>query len=273
MILKNIAALHAKFWGTRATQNRIISKVWTHGSYWIGGKEMRNISIEEAWHRAEKKLPELKLQSYRSLLQYLIENEEFLSDSCDHFQPKTLVHGDYKITNLFVDKEKSRVFTIDWQWLGGGSCAVDVAYFIYTSMESGSIDDSQTISSMAARSHQFHSKSEYELMRAYFDQLTSELFKAGVSANFEFNTFQQQYMVCVLYFLVFCLKNKYSEMTISDFQDYDDKRQDGLHLRSIRHASRLLTRAYEFSKHIDKESLKSHINFRRSLSMSTDKLQ
>jgi thiamine kinase-like enzyme len=30
--------------------------------------------------------------------------------------------------------QKRRVITIDWQWMGGGCCATDVAYFIYTSV-------------------------------------------------------------------------------------------------------------------------------------------
>lgn len=44
-----------------------------------------------------------------------------------------MVHGDYKISNLFVNVDKSKSYTIDWQWMGGGCPATDVAYFIYTS--------------------------------------------------------------------------------------------------------------------------------------------
>lgn len=36
--------------------------------------------------------------------------------------PKTLVHGDYKVSNVFIDKRTNdhEVYAIDWQWFGAG---------------------------------------------------------------------------------------------------------------------------------------------------------
>jgi aminoglycoside phosphotransferase (APT) family kinase protein len=45
--------------------------------------------------------------------------------------PRALLHGDFKLSNVFVGARNGRVFAIDWQWLGGGCPAADLAYFVY----------------------------------------------------------------------------------------------------------------------------------------------
>lgn len=47
-----------------------------------------------------------------------------------------LLHGDYRLDNLLFDPELTRVSVVDWQTLGVGLPARDVAYFTATSLDS-----------------------------------------------------------------------------------------------------------------------------------------
>lgn len=250
-IIENIAILHAKFWNLDLRKHRLNGKVWSHGGYWFGGKEIRNIAIEDAWNKSNANLPELELAKYGELLEFLVTHENLIISAVHEFSPVTLIHGDYKITNLFVDKSNDSIYTIDWQWLGAGVGATDVAYFIYTSMREDALSSMDVVEDSSH--YQYHRKSEFDLLNIYFKKLNSLLVNQNVSENnlLEFRVFEQQYILNVIYFFIFCIKNKYSTMNKQNFQKNSDEKQDGLHLRSINHAKRLLNRAYYFSKNID----------------------
>ena len=47
-----------------------------------------------------------------------------------------LLHGDYRLDNLLFDPERTRVSVVDWQTLGVGLPARDLAYFTATSLDS-----------------------------------------------------------------------------------------------------------------------------------------
>ena len=47
-----------------------------------------------------------------------------------------LLHGDYRLDNLLFDPGRSRVSVVDWQTLGVGLPARDLAYFTATSLDS-----------------------------------------------------------------------------------------------------------------------------------------
>ncbi|OBG76267.1 MULTISPECIES: phosphotransferase family protein [unclassified Mycobacterium] len=48
-----------------------------------------------------------------------------------------LLHGDYRLDNLLFDPQRTRVSVVDWQTLGVGLPARDLAYFTATSLDSG----------------------------------------------------------------------------------------------------------------------------------------
>ena len=48
-----------------------------------------------------------------------------------------LLHGDYRLDEMLFDRDKSRVGVVDWQTLGLGLPARDLAYFTATSLKSG----------------------------------------------------------------------------------------------------------------------------------------
>ncbi|WP_299556991.1 aminoglycoside phosphotransferase family protein [uncultured Mycolicibacterium sp.] len=45
-----------------------------------------------------------------------------------------LMHGDYRLDNLLFDPDRTRVTVVDWQTMGAGLAARDLAYFIGTSL-------------------------------------------------------------------------------------------------------------------------------------------
>jgi hypothetical protein len=157
-----------------------------------------------------------------------------------------------------------RLYTIDWQWLGLGVGAVDVAYFVYTSLCDGAIDDSRTAYEQEPH-YGYHSVQELQLLHHYFRTLSHRLLTQSTddyrreSSLLEFRTFEQQYVTNVLYFFIFCVKNKFSSMTAADFERYAADAQDGRHLRSLTQARRLLERSACFAKHLNHELLRLHV--------------
>ncbi|CPR10097.1 phosphotransferase enzyme family protein [Mycobacterium bohemicum DSM 44277] len=47
-----------------------------------------------------------------------------------------LLHGDYRLDNMLFDPDRTRVSVVDWQTLGVGLPARDLAYFTATSLDS-----------------------------------------------------------------------------------------------------------------------------------------
>lgn len=46
-----------------------------------------------------------------------------------------LLHGDYRLDNMLFDPDRTRVTVVDWQTLGSGLPARDLAYFTATSLD------------------------------------------------------------------------------------------------------------------------------------------
>jgi hypothetical protein len=59
--------------------------------------------------------------------------EPWLRAEVDRF---ALLHGDYRLDNLLFDPDRTRVTVVDWQTLGVGLPARDLAYFTATSLNS-----------------------------------------------------------------------------------------------------------------------------------------
>eukprot|EP01121_Diplochlamys_sp_Union-15-3_P017491 TRINITY_DN6164_c0_g2_i3.p1 TRINITY_DN6164_c0_g2~~TRINITY_DN6164_c0_g2_i3.p1 ORF type:complete len:380 (+),score=39.59 TRINITY_DN6164_c0_g2_i3:175-1314(+) len=255
-ILGNVAKLHAKFWNK--TQS-ITKSVWSHGGYWLGPKEMPyKMSVDKAYNQMAVSFSDLtgdfdwNDRRLKSLGEKLEKLASFITYHVHHSKPKTVIHGDYKISNLFVDDADSSVYTIDWQWCGLGLGATDVAYFLYTSVEKGVIQDpsSQSLETVNGSSYSYYGKRELQLLKIYH----SALIKCGVT-DYPFDLFEQHYLINVLYFCMFCIRQKYSTMTLKDVKRYHDKKMDGLHLRSIDHIKQMLLRSAVLVDHVDKATL------------------
>ena len=61
-----------------------------------------------------------------------------------------LMHGDYRLDNMLFDPDRTRVTVVDWQTLGVGLPARDLAYFTGTSLLPGLRVGSSTRTSSSA---------------------------------------------------------------------------------------------------------------------------
>jgi hypothetical protein len=244
LLMENLAVLHAEFWKApffhEPAAESIKPSIWTFGGYWFGNKEMpHGKSLKACWDKMLASFPEQKLdvvagESFGANMDAVVEQ---LTTAVHKLTPRTMVHGDYKISNLFVNVQKPKSYTIDWQWMGGGCPATDVAYFIYTST------DIPLLKEPIVHPKYPFGKSELDLLKCYHDSLV----RRGIK-KYSFDDFAQQYMLNVMFFAVFCMRAKYSNMDPEEVLRYKRHREDGLHLRSFEHMKFLLAQASKMEK-------------------------
>jgi len=261
-ILKNVANFHSFYWNKPFFSKERTKFIWEYGGYWLGQKEMDfTLSITKSWANSLDNIGSLLSEEVYSIVKDLgkrLEDEsEFITHCVHNTQPRMLIHGDYKISNLFFDPDQHRVYTIDWQWLGKGNGATDISYYIYTSIP---IFYKKENSSNAAEEYlqiyPYYNSIEMELILSYW----TTLIKNGIDQKeYPFEVFEQQYIVNVLYFTIYCIRHKYSWMKLEDIEKYKEDVVDGLHLRSIEHIEQLLVRCCTFLDNLNRDLLNRNI--------------
>ncbi|PRP85203.1 hormonally up-regulated neu tumor-associated kinase-like [Planoprotostelium fungivorum] len=230
-IIVDLAIFHSQHWSRPTPPDG--TKFWNIGGYWTGTKtEANKEEFMEAWCKAVVNFrKELNItEELETLGERLNERLSSLSKQFDRMEPKTLVHGDYKISNLFVPPEGG-VYAIDWQWFGMGPGALDVSYFIATSLSP----------SLLHRDEHF--------LFLYFETLRENV----ELKDFTMEQLRRQYRLCWLDFFVYTVVAKWSRMTPDDVETYRRGKKDGLHLRSYAHMIKMLHDANRFLKELDKE--------------------
>jgi len=103
--------------------------------------------------------------------------------------------------------------------------------------------------------YQYFSKVELDLMLTYWNTLIYN----GVDKNeYPFELFEQQYITNIIYFTIFCIRQKYSVMTPEDIEKFKSRNIDGLHLRSRSHIEQLLDRCNTLIDVLNIQILKSY---------------
>ena len=102
--LRWLANLHARFMGMKP------EGLWQTGSYW----------------HFETRPDELAAMAEGDLKNYAVAIDQRLTN-CNY---QTLVHGDAKVDNFCFSSDGLAVAAVDFQYVGGGCCMKDVAYFI-----------------------------------------------------------------------------------------------------------------------------------------------
>jgi hypothetical protein len=234
LALRNLARLHASFWNSPMLPKL---NIWDLGGYWIGHKEgaLEKKNIKVAWTRTlvnlrdVLSLADIDSSTLNELGTKLEQHLTFITSATTQ-NLRTLIHGDYKISNLFIDPTLSRVSTIDWQWVGRGCNATEVMYFLHTSIH---IDDLK------------NDTTRKELLEYYYHSLQE--FGIG-AAEYPFDMFLKEYELSLLDFFVFVVTSKWAHMGPREVEKYAEKRKDGLHLRSLQHIEWLIRQTICFSK-------------------------
>ena len=229
LILSSLAEFHADNRGKK--MKTFGGDGWKVAGYWTGNKrEAVKSNVDSAWERVMLNFPDMHFKErypclgglMKDKLSYIEEEFQTLSDK----KYRTLCHGDFKISNLFVrsptkEKPDGKVYVIDFQWFGYGNGLVDAVYFLYTSLRA---EDLKCIP---------------ELLEHYYQALIGH----GVS-DYAREDFIHHADVVFVDFALYVVCSKWSVMTLSDIKQYEQKVKDGLHLRSIPHMELILKDAH-----------------------------
>lgn len=127
---KELASHHAWYW----QDQEIIDADWTFRTCDPPNPQALPPTLRESWPLIEGEfahlLPGPMLDAARRMPDACVELLERLSEP-----PLTLLHGDYRLDNLFFDPgAEDPVVAIDWQICGLGRAPYDIAYFMSQSL-------------------------------------------------------------------------------------------------------------------------------------------
>lgn len=123
LALRTLAGIHATFWNAKELESR----------WWISGVDVAVRSTQNYYVRA---LPAFLEKQAGSLSEETTQHLEWLREHGETLMrqiagpPFSLIHGDYRLDNLFFDRERGEIIVADWQSPLHGLPAMDVAYFV-----------------------------------------------------------------------------------------------------------------------------------------------
>jgi hypothetical protein len=176
---KEIAAHHAWYW----QDQEIIDADWTFRTCDPPNPQALPPTLRQSWPLIESEfahlLPGPLLDAARRMPDVCVDLLERLSEP-----PLSLLHGDYRLDNLFFDPgEADPVVAVDWQICGLGRSAYDIAYFM-----------SQSVTPEDRKA------ADESVLRAYHDAL-----RAGGVEDYSFEQCWEDYRLAILFCSVYPL--------------------------------------------------------------------
>lgn len=179
--LQWLARFHAVFWNDHSSWRE---RLWARGGFWTPGKDSTADGVAGQWIATVRWLDSKHSHVVTPSIKTLGTRIQRASAAiCDHLDDQakgpqsTLIHGDYKAANLFVNEAADSVAVVDFQYAGAGLGAEDVAYLLFPDALGDLLDD------------------EDALLHAYHDELIEQLIlqlKGGPS-SLPCSVFRQQY--------------------------------------------------------------------------------
>lgn len=136
LLITHLAALHAHFWDDPELQNpalglssledflTVLAPARVQAEIQAGRAHPVMELAARGWSMFETSAPSDVVETIHSFQKH----PERLRDKLVHL-PKTLVHGDYKLPNLGLDR-RQRAIVLDWQDATAGFGALDLGYFL-----------------------------------------------------------------------------------------------------------------------------------------------
>ena len=242
IILQRLASFHSWFWD-HPDLNRYT--IWDYGGYYTADKRIQfKNQVRSHWETVIKTFTQQGIMDFdeklTSLGSRLYDNREALYSMYSKSAATTLVHGDFKISNLFVNQTRhssprsrnynqnnheSSVYVIDWQWVGKGSPALDLSYYLATSISADLLN--------------FSNLEKYVL---YYHSILSS---NGVQ-NYPYDRMWREFRLCFVDFIVYVICCKWSSMGLKEFASNQEGLKDGLHIRSLNHVKALVLLVDQF---------------------------
>ena len=114
LCVKRLAKWHATNWGKTPSKHEVLT--WNIGGYWTADKRLAaKKEVREGWHDTKVNFPNLDLEKhYPNLGKRLYQVLQWLPEKIHDIKKKhkTFIHGDFKISNLFLDNGRPRYGTI-----------------------------------------------------------------------------------------------------------------------------------------------------------------
>ena len=273
--LQHLAQFHASHWGDGPG---LAFTGWDEAGYWTGNKrEATKNRVAEAWHACWTNFPALGLRARFPLLgQQLLARLDYVRAEFDKAEAppyRTLCHGDFKISNLFIGNLASALLR---QASAGFATFQQSSYSDFSGVRHGDgsttevSDDPDTPGQDPV---DFESRDVYAIDWQWFglgncaidvasfllttptaqtlpkmDQLLETYHRAllqhlPAQYAYPFPLFRHHFDVAVVDFCTYCITAKWSAMTPEDFENNARKVHDGLHLRSFPHMGVIIHRA------------------------------
>ena len=176
---KELAGHHAWWWN----DTEIIDADWTVRTCDPPNPQALPPTLRQSWPLIESEfahlLPGPLLEAARRMPDVCVELLERLSEP-----PMTLLHGDYRLDNLFFDAgDEDPVVAVDWQICGLGRAPYDIAYFMSQSL-----------------TPEDRKAADEQVVRAYHDAL-----RAGGVEDYSFEQCWDDYRLGILFCSVYPL--------------------------------------------------------------------
>ncbi|VEG56029.1 aminoglycoside phosphotransferase [Mycolicibacterium aurum] len=130
LAVEALAGLHGPSWGERRFFD-LASIVMPKPGDEAAAKGMGEVSVMAADITLDKLGASVSEEDRDTLLTSMSLVTPWLLAEPDRF---SLMHGDYRLDNLLYDPDRTRVTVVDWQTIGIGLPARDLAYFTATSL-------------------------------------------------------------------------------------------------------------------------------------------
>ncbi len=126
-VLEQAAALHAPLWGNGSLEGYD----FLNGA--AGSQPLETALIEALWHQFVARYSQRLPRNIVAVGETLVAGWSSYAQA--YSGPKTLTHGDFRLDNLLFDQHAGgvAVTVVDWQTVGVGCAAQDVAYFLGSS--------------------------------------------------------------------------------------------------------------------------------------------
>ena len=168
-------------------------------------------------------------QRYESLGRRLGPHLEKIRKAVKAIPVRTMIHGDFKVTNVFVEPDRAdaqgEVWAIDWQWYGAGNPAADSVFFLLTSLRA------DLLTTTTVR----------EMLRLEYHAI---LIREGIT-EYDFETMWTEWMWFAVDFLLYTVSCKWHGMTHAEVLANRAGGRDGLHLRSPQQIMQIITLIWE----------------------------
>ncbi len=144
IVLANLARSQAVFW-----ESPRIKTHWLMPGFEFNKKN--NLIFNKSLARFQERYGDSVSDKGQMVIKWLTDNNSDL-DKLAMTRPYTLVHGDFRLDNLFFDRENNNIVAVDWQAAHYGPGVFDAAYFCLSAGRKGFTPEQ--IKELAATYHQ-----------------------------------------------------------------------------------------------------------------------